>query len=268
MSGASTMRNAVKRITHKERAQPSDRKKFGLLEKHKDYIERAKDYKTKQNHITNLRRKALDRNPDEFYFKMNTSQVRNGVHHSQNEVTKSMDQAMVNLLKTQDMGYITTKKAIDDSKIKRLSENLHLIGDQRPKSHTVFVDSVNELDSFNPAEYFGTAPELVDRTFNRPKLANIDQTIVSSNSGAIKDGDSKKPAAYKELRERVKRSEKLKSAILQLTQQRNLSNSKGTKRKIVISTESGNSNKNGKRARSVPEKKEVVVYKWKKQRAH
>ena len=33
----SSLRNAVKRVTHKERAQPAARKRFGLLEKHKDY---------------------------------------------------------------------------------------------------------------------------------------------------------------------------------------------------------------------------------------
>ena len=35
----SSLRNAVKRVEHKERAQPASRKKLGLLEKHKDYGE-------------------------------------------------------------------------------------------------------------------------------------------------------------------------------------------------------------------------------------
>jgi U3 small nucleolar RNA-associated protein 11 len=159
MSGASTMRNAVKRVTHKERAQPANRKKFGLLEKHKDYVVRAKDYKNKQSHLTKLRRKALDRNPDEFYFKMNTSQVRNGIHYINKDKNAKLDNSVISTLKTQDLGYITTKKSADDSKIRKLKENLHLIGEQRVKNHTVFVSSTDELDSFDAAEHFNTAPE-------------------------------------------------------------------------------------------------------------
>jgi hypothetical protein len=67
---SSSLRNALKRTTHKERAQPcapqpgrrqaaealtaccrSERKRFGLLEKHKDYVLRAKDYHRKEDAI-------------------------------------------------------------------------------------------------------------------------------------------------------------------------------------------------------------------------
>lgn len=66
--GGSSLRNAVKRIEHKERAQPAARKKLGLLEKHKDYVERAKDFHKKQKVIRTLKSKADSKNPDEFYF--------------------------------------------------------------------------------------------------------------------------------------------------------------------------------------------------------
>ena len=67
----SSLRNAVKRITHKERSQPTDRQHLGLLEKKKDYRIRAADYHHKRDAIATLRKKASERNPDEFYFGMN-----------------------------------------------------------------------------------------------------------------------------------------------------------------------------------------------------
>ena len=65
-----SLRNVVKRKTHKERSQPKARKNFGLLEKKKDYKLRAQDYHKKEDRLKKLRLQASLRNPDEFYFKM------------------------------------------------------------------------------------------------------------------------------------------------------------------------------------------------------
>jgi U3 small nucleolar RNA-associated protein 11 len=70
----SAFKNAFKRErkTHKERSQPHHRRKLGILEKHKDYTERAKDFKKKRDTVRRLREKAFFRNPDEFYHRMIT----------------------------------------------------------------------------------------------------------------------------------------------------------------------------------------------------
>ena len=58
------------RRNHKERSQPANRARLGLLEKHKDYVHRARDYKSKKDRIRKLREKAAFRNKDEFYWGM------------------------------------------------------------------------------------------------------------------------------------------------------------------------------------------------------
>jgi U3 small nucleolar RNA-associated protein 11 len=72
----SSLKNSAPRREHRERSQPLARRKFGLLEKHKDYVLRAKDYHRKQDTIKAFKEKARFRNPDEFYFKMVNSKTQ------------------------------------------------------------------------------------------------------------------------------------------------------------------------------------------------
>jgi hypothetical protein len=72
----SSLRNSLHRRNHKERSQLSHRQRFGILEKHKDYVLRARDYHSKQDRIQRLRQKAADRNKDEFYFGMNKQSTK------------------------------------------------------------------------------------------------------------------------------------------------------------------------------------------------
>ncbi|KAG5983801.1 hypothetical protein E4U55_007117 [Claviceps digitariae] len=141
----SSMRNAVARRPHRERAQPLERRRLGLLEKHKDYTLRAKDFGKKKTQLKALRQKAADRNEDEFYFGMMSrkgpgSRIQNGkswdgtVQGDRGNKTLSME--TVRLLKTQDMGYIRTMRQVLVKEIARLEQQIvltrgldHLDGD-------------------------------------------------------------------------------------------------------------------------------------------
>ncbi|KAK5109924.1 hypothetical protein LTR62_006413 [Meristemomyces frigidus] len=108
----SSMRNAVQRRNHKERDQPASRKKWGLLEKHKDYSLRAADHNTKKRKIKALQEKAKDRNEDEFYFGMMSSETVGGVKRAKRGESnsggggRSLGMGAVKLMKTQDEGYL------------------------------------------------------------------------------------------------------------------------------------------------------------------
>ena len=104
-------RSAIQTRAHKERSQPAARSKWGLLEKHKDYVLRARDYHKKENTIKLLKSKAAMRNPDEFYFSMIHSKTKKGVHIVQRNEKYSHE--LLQLLKTQDQNYIHYQKGIN-----------------------------------------------------------------------------------------------------------------------------------------------------------
>lgn len=103
----------VQKKQHRERGQTLKRQKLGILEKHKDYVKRARDYHSKQDRLRRLQEKAASRNKDELYFGMIRSQTRKGVHVQQAE-NKALPTDLVKLLKTQDAGYIRTQRLIEE----------------------------------------------------------------------------------------------------------------------------------------------------------
>lgn len=72
----SSWKNAVPRREYRERPQPRSRERLGLLEKHKDYAQRARNFHSKEQRILALKRRAEMRNDDEFYFGMNKTQLK------------------------------------------------------------------------------------------------------------------------------------------------------------------------------------------------
>ncbi|KAF2213910.1 hypothetical protein CERZMDRAFT_38046 [Cercospora zeae-maydis SCOH1-5] len=128
----SSLRNAVQRRNHRERAQPTERAKWGLLEKRKDYKLRAADHKTKTKKIKALQSKAAERNEDEFYFSMVNNASKGGIRISKRGEANNggaggaMDVDVVRLMKTQDAGYLRTQLQRTRNYKKRVQEELVL----------------------------------------------------------------------------------------------------------------------------------------------
>jgi U3 small nucleolar RNA-associated protein 11 len=229
--GFSSLRNAVKRRTHKERAQPRHRRSLGLLEKKKDYVKRAKDHHKKMDRLRVLQEKASMRNPDEFYFKMKGSKTEGGVHLMDKDNVLADD--IVRVMKTQDMSYVNMKRAVDAKKSERLKKNLHFLMDRPLNNHTIYKDTEEEVEEFDAAEHFDTVPELAQRAYNRPRKETLKKERISAPTNtktlqkAMKEGAKK----YDELSQRVDRMGKLDSVLAHQQSTKNAMG-KGQKKKI------------------------------------
>ncbi|KAF9415543.1 UTP11-like, U3 small nucleolar ribonucleoprotein [Entomortierella beljakovae] len=256
----SSLRNSVQRRNHKERAQPLARQRYGLLEKKKDYIARARDYHSKQDRLKAMREKASFRNPDEFYFKMINSKTKDGVHIVERNEKFSHD--FLKLLNTQDLNYVTRQRDIGKNRIQRMQEGMVLLdqdintefqdededddmdtglgssssaASQKPKNHIVFVDDEEQVKKFDAAKHFDTAPELVHRKFNRPRKEQLKKEFAISNvdKSDIKATAKERQRALTELASRMEREETMSKLEQEMSLRKNLM-LKGRKKKIGV----------------------------------
>lgn len=272
----SSLRNAVKRITHKERSQPQSRSHLGLLEKKKDYKLRAKDYHLKEEKLKAMRSKAEQRNPDEFYFGMHRSAVVDGQHRKTNEarmmeLKNKIGPDAVRLMKDQDLTYVRMHRQRDFKKVDKLQSDMHFLGSSEDvgRMHTIFVESQEEADNFDAATHFETAPEIVNRQFNRRRIKDMiqsDENDPSSLSNELqsvkklekesklhleklKQAAQERAESYAELELRKNRLRQLTMAETHLVTEK-LMRCKGKKRKVKDAVD------------GMP-----AVYKWRKVRA-
>ncbi|KAM8976767.1 putative U3 small nucleolar RNA-associated protein 11 [Pelodytes ibericus] len=196
---------------HKERSQLGFRKNLGLLEKKKDYKLRADDFRKKRNTLNALRKKALDKNPDEFYFKMTSTKLQGGVHMNKQPSEEVTDEQL-KVMRTQDLKYVEMKRVAEAKKIERLKSGLHLLdaeGIQKNK-HTFFCDTKKEVRHFDLAAHLNTAPQLVNRVYNRPTMETLHNKAITgaSHASQLKFAKQRKHQ-YDILKQRIDREKKL-----------------------------------------------------------
>ncbi|KAJ3039813.1 UTP11-like, U3 small nucleolar ribonucleoprotein [Rhizophlyctis rosea] len=274
---SSSLRNAIQRRSHRERAQPEARAKLGLLEKKKDYVLRARDYHRKRDALKKLKTKAAFRNPDEFYFGMIKSKTKKGVHQI-TERNEHFDHDTIKLLKTQDQGYVNYQRSVNQKKIERLKNDLHLLQEDEEEDgaddmgmdlddddlgdglgigssskskdvkHTIFVEDEDEVKTFDPAKHFNTLPELVGRKYNRPRKETLEAAdLPQVDKKQIKKLAKSREASYRELNSRLEREAKLNKLAKEQDLQKAIMG-KGAKRKVGVDADG------------------VPIYKWRAER--
>lgn len=220
--------------THRERHQPDARQHLGLLEKKRDYIARAKNFQEKQATIKLLRRRALNKNPDEFHFHMINSKLENGVHKEKKETEHTLEQ--IKLMETQDIKYIRHKKYLESKKINKLQNELHMIdtANETQNQHIFFLDDDEEVKNFDLAKKLDTHPALLSRRINRPTTSQLRKMkLPELDEKTMAKLEQKNHTSYMELTKRLDRERELTIVQNKLEMRAALKDKKSTKPKCV-----------------------------------
>jgi U3 small nucleolar RNA-associated protein 11 len=132
---------------HRERAQPANRARLGLLEKKSDYLQRARDHQSKRKRIKAMKIRAAYKNPDEFYFKMqSTKRDRQSGRVKVAGEHEKLSSDVVKLMKSQDLQSLNELVRVNERKLDQLKfEHNAVIEESAVAKHTKFVVDDEEL---------------------------------------------------------------------------------------------------------------------------
>lgn len=240
----SSFKNAFKtlRRTHRERSQPAARAHLGLLEKHQDYVLRARDYARKQAQLRLLRERARSRNPDEFYFRMIRTRTDRGVHvavagASDPSAPQHLTAETLRLFATQDVAYLRTVRQAERRRVERLRATLHRLpplplplppgpDPVSRRNGSAGEQQSQQQEEEEADEHEQRQPSHSDATGPQPALR--DSTVVRSV-------ERTRRAAYRELEQREARLAQLTRA-LEAAELRQALMGKGTPRRVRAAT--------------------------------
>mmetsp|Transcript_8584 Transcript_8584/g.7138 ORF Transcript_8584/g.7138 Transcript_8584/m.7138 type:complete len:156 (+) Transcript_8584:579-1046(+) len=127
--------------------------------------------------------------------------------------------------------YVTSRRVIDEKKIEKMKKNLHLLDDFSGK-HTIFMDSDDEGDKFDPAVYFNTDESLLGRVSNRPTKEQLASGVIPEASTGVQREASQQ---YSTLLNLQNRADKLKEVEAELELRKEVRTEKGRRKKMVNS---------------------------------
>lgn len=240
--------DVVHRRVHLERHQPSSRKRFGYLEKHKDYVHRAKDFHRKEDGIKKLQRKAFFKNEDEFSMSMIGHQTVDGKNRKKGT---GLSQDEVALVDTQDARYVGMREQMDKKDAAKALESLHFLDAPKSNKHVLFLDEddlqkgscapsssapsggkkrsvAKALRDYDVAAHFDTHPELLGRKSNRLRKKQL-ETHVFADSAELSQGSK---MTYRRVLHQQERAKRLELVRGELELRHNL-RQKGRRRKVA-----------------------------------
>jgi len=245
--GDGNLRRVVHRRVHLERHQPAQRKKLGYLEKHKDYVLRARDYHRKEDGIKKLQRKAFFKNEDEFSMSMINHTTVDGRNRKKG---KGLSQDEVALVDTQDARYVGMREQMDKKEAARALESLHFLDAPKSNKHVLFLDEddlqkgscassssapsgkkrslAKSLQNYDVAAHFDTHPELLGRTSNRLRKKQL-ETQAFADAAELSQGSR---GNYRKLLHQQERAKRLELVRGELELRHNL-RQKGRRRKVA-----------------------------------